>query len=63
MHGGGVKYGGSYTGGQLKDLAGRLQNFANLGYDVFVYFNNDAQAYAVENAYDLRHLVADKRGE
>jgi uncharacterized protein YecE (DUF72 family) len=63
MHGIGVKYGGCYTRGQLKDLAGRLQNFVNLGYDVFVYFNNDAQAYAVENAYDLRLLVADKRGE
>jgi uncharacterized protein YecE (DUF72 family) len=35
----------------------------NLGHDVFVYFNNDALAYAVENAYDLRHLVEDMRGE
>lgn len=63
MHGVGVRYGGCYTGPQLRDLAGRLQNFVNLGHDVFVYFNNDALAYAVENAYDLRHLVEDMRGE
>ena len=63
MHGVGVKYGGCYTRAQLKDLAVRLQDFVNLGYDVFVYFNNDALAYAVENAYDLRHLMEDRRGE
>jgi uncharacterized protein YecE (DUF72 family) len=27
------------------------------GHDVYVYFNNDAFAYAVENAKELRHLV------
>ena len=63
MHGVGVKYGGCYSMAQLQDLADRLQDFLSLGHDVFVYFNNDALAYAVENAYDLRHLMEDNRRE
>jgi len=28
-------------------------------YDTYVYFNNDAEAYAVENAWGLGQLVND----
>jgi uncharacterized protein YecE (DUF72 family) len=63
MHGAGVKYGGCYTKGQLQSLAARLQDFINRGHDVFVYFNNDAMAYAVDNAYELRHLLEEMRGD
>jgi uncharacterized protein YecE (DUF72 family) len=63
MHGAGVKYGGCYTKGQLQSLAARLQDFINRGHDVFVYFNNDAMGYAVDNAYELRHLLEEMRGD
>jgi len=29
------------------------------GLDVFVYFNNDAQGYGVQNAADLRRYLTD----
>ena len=62
MHGVGTKYGGSYEEGQLRAFAVRLCDYLKRGYDAFVYFNNDALAYAVENAHDLRYLVEDTRG-
>jgi uncharacterized protein YecE (DUF72 family) len=59
MHGVGVKYGGCYSRRRLQRLAAIVGQWLAAGYDTFVYFNNDAQAYAVENAYDLRLLVRD----
>ncbi len=57
MHGVDVKYGDSYSQEQLQEWALRVVSFLEEGCDTFVYFNNDAQAYAVENAWELRHLV------
>jgi uncharacterized protein YecE (DUF72 family) len=57
MHGVDVRYGDSYDEEQLRDCARRVVSFLREGHDTFVYFNNDAQAYAVENAWELRHLV------
>lgn len=57
MHGVGVKYCGSYDEGQLREWATRVMRCRAEGYDTFVYFNNDAQAYAVENAWQLGRLV------
>ncbi|MDH4207955.1 MAG: DUF72 domain-containing protein [Anaerolineae bacterium] len=62
MHGVGVKYGGCYSRRRLRRLAVQIGDFLARGCDTFVYFNNDAQAYAVENAYDLLHLVRETRG-
>ena len=57
MHGVDIRYGDSYDGEQLQDWAGRVVSFLEGGHDTFMYFNNDAHAYAVENAWELRHLV------
>jgi uncharacterized protein YecE (DUF72 family) len=57
MHGVDVRYGDSYDEEQLRDCARRVVSFLREGHDTFVYFNNEAQAYAVENAWELRHLV------
>jgi uncharacterized protein YecE (DUF72 family) len=38
--------------------AGALEQYLSDGLDVFVYFNNDAQGYAVQNAADLRRYVS-----
>jgi uncharacterized protein YecE (DUF72 family) len=39
---------------EAKWISGQLAS----GKDVFAYFNNDAQGYAVKNAIDLRRYIA-----
>jgi uncharacterized protein YecE (DUF72 family) len=65
MHGVDVKYGDSYDEEQLGNWAHRVVSFLENGHDTFVYFNNDAQAYAVENAWELKHMVEEltRRGD
>ena len=59
MHGVGVKYSGSYDEQQLRDLAMRVDQLLEQGLDAYIYFNNDAYAYAVENAWQLGQLLKD----
>lgn len=56
MHYGDESEGGNYTGEQLSTWAARVSELLELG-DVYVYFNNDQYAYAVENALELRRLL------
>ena len=51
-------YGGSYSDADLGWWAGRVQEWAHQGRDVFVYFNNDGGGNAVRNASTLRHALA-----
>lgn len=51
-------YGGSYSDADLHWWAARIQEWADMGKDVFVYFNNDGAGNAVRNAHDLQRLVA-----
>ena len=62
MHGLGVKYSGSYDKEQLQEVAGRAADHLDQGSDTFVYFNNDAQAHAVQNAWELGRLVENLLG-
>lgn len=62
MHGVGVKYSGSYDKEQLQEVARRAADHLDQGYDTFVYFNNDAQAHAVQNAWELGRLVENLLG-
>jgi uncharacterized protein YecE (DUF72 family) len=57
FHGAGAKYGGSYSNERLRRWAGWLRRAAGEGRDVYVYFNNDADAHAVENATTLAELL------
>jgi uncharacterized protein YecE (DUF72 family) len=57
----GERYGGCYSPRHLAGQAGRIRGYLADGRDVFAYFNNDAQGYAVANALDLRRLVAEGR--
>lgn len=50
-------YGGSYSDADLHWWAARIQEWAGMGKDVFVYFNNDGAGHAVRNAQTLQHLV------
>lgn len=54
---GGSKYTGSYSHQKLTAVARRLQHWLADGHDIYVYFNNDDQGYAVDNARDLRRYV------
>jgi len=54
----GTDYAGSYSSLQLREQARWIKRRLSEGVDVFAYFNNDAQGYAVSNAADLRRYVA-----
>lgn len=57
-HGTGVRYGGSYPEAMLREDARRVRGWLRDGCDAFVYFNNDAAAFAVRNARRLMELVS-----
>lgn len=57
MHGQNVKYGDKFSAQELGRWASRVSGFLNSGLTVRVYFNNDARAFAVENARELRAMV------
>lgn len=57
-HGTGVRYGGSYPDSMLKADARRIRSWLGNGRDVYVYFNNDEDAFAVQNARRLADLVS-----
>jgi len=57
FHGSDAKYGGRYTDRQLAGWAARLGVLPEDVRDVYVYFNNDASGYAIENANALRGIL------
>lgn len=57
----GDRYAGSYSRRALSDEARWIGRQLRAGIDVFAYFNNDAQGYAVKNAIELRRLLATAR--
>jgi uncharacterized protein YecE (DUF72 family) len=56
-HGTTHRYGGSYTDRMLRDDARQIREWLREGRDVYVYFNNDGNAYAVRNAQRLGHFL------
>jgi uncharacterized protein YecE (DUF72 family) len=57
MHGSRPTYGSLYSIEELKKEAERINGYLENGLDVYVYFNNDAQAFAVDNARELREIL------
>ncbi len=57
FHGSEALYASNYTDETLDGWAGRLRKLAQSVDDVFVYFNNDAQGFAVANASRLGELL------
>lgn len=51
------KYQGSYSGRRLKEWAAWIQQKANKLKAIYVYFDNDQEGYAAQNALTLRHMV------
>lgn len=57
MHGSQSLYGSKYSKKELKGWAQRIKKYLKQDLDVYVYFNNDAHGYAVENAKSLQKLI------
>jgi uncharacterized protein YecE (DUF72 family) len=57
-HGAGSLYAGSYSRSALHREADRIRGWVAEGRNVYVYFNNDANANAVANALSLKELLA-----
>jgi uncharacterized protein YecE (DUF72 family) len=56
MHGSKILFASKYTKKELEDLAQKIKKYLKQGLDVYVYFNNDAYGYAIENAKELLKL-------
>jgi uncharacterized protein YecE (DUF72 family) len=59
-HGTTARYASCYSDAQLKEDARFATKLAKQGKDVYVYFNNDAQAYAIKNAVTLIGMIEPK---
>jgi len=57
MHGSKVMFSSNYTKKELQDLAQKIKKWLKTA-DVYVYFNNDAYGYAIENAKELLELCS-----
>jgi len=53
MHGSKIMFGSKYTKKEIKDLAEKIKNWLKQKLNVYCYFNNDFQGYAIENAKEL----------
>jgi len=57
LHGHEVLYVSNYSEEQLQDWASKIRRWNNNDLDVYVYFDNDADAHAVFNALRLREIL------
>ena len=57
MHGPKELFASKYPRKEIKNLASKIKKWLKQDLDVYVYFNNDAMGYAVENAKALIALV------
>lgn len=55
---GDADHGGDYGSSILEECAGRIAEWRKAGLEVFVYFNNDVEGYAIKNALSLKEMVA-----
>jgi len=62
MHGGHRRGAPNYGPGEIDALARDVAESLGADRDVFVYFNNDYNAYAIDNALALKRAVAQKVG-
>jgi uncharacterized protein YecE (DUF72 family) len=53
----GQEPGGGFTAGELRSWASQVRALSSAGKEVYVYFNNDWEGYAVRDAMILRELL------
>lgn len=54
---GDADHGGDYGSDALEEWAGCIARWRSVGLEVFVYFNNDLEGFAVRNALTLKKIV------
>jgi uncharacterized protein YecE (DUF72 family) len=57
MHGPSGLYDSKYTDKQLRQWAERIKKWTREVKDIYVYFNNDYEGYAIDNAKSLQQLL------
>ena len=57
LHGPGASYQGDYDDGTLGTWAEQIKGWMAAGKDVYCYFDNDQNGYAVRNAYTLKRML------
>jgi len=57
LHGSKDLYASKYTEKELKNWARKIKKWQSQNLDIYVYFDNDAYGYAVENAKRLKELI------
>jgi uncharacterized protein YecE (DUF72 family) len=57
LHGPGGKYQGSYSREALEEWAERIRKWRRRLKGIYVYFDNDQEAFAVRNALELKRMV------
>jgi len=57
MHGSKTLFSSDYTKKELEELADQIKKWKKKKLDIFVYFNNDVQGFAVKNAKELINLL------
>ncbi len=55
--------GGHYTTQELAKWATKLVDWETQGIEIYCYFNNDWEGYAVNNALELKKLVEERRSK
>jgi uncharacterized protein YecE (DUF72 family) len=50
--------GGNYSETEIREWAERIAGWRRDGIDVYAYYNNDWEGYAVKNGLRLRELLA-----
>jgi len=53
--------GSDYSDKELKQWAGKIQDWREKDKTVFVYFNNDAYGFAIKNALNLKKIIPQGR--
>lgn len=57
FHGGKILYGSRYSKKELTDWAKKIKKWQKENFDIYIYFNNDAHAFAVKNAKELKKIL------
>ncbi len=60
LHGPGKLYRSKYSKSELEEWADKIKDYLEQDLDVYCYFNNDFEGYAIKNAESLIGLINDK---
>jgi uncharacterized protein YecE (DUF72 family) len=59
LHGSSSLYRSKYSDSELQEFTGMLNKYQGKSILSFIYFNNDAQGHAVENAFTLKEMLSE----